>query len=133
LLEAANASADPSSTLQMLMDAAEAGVLSGQLAKVVELGEQADSLPVTIPTTNGSTHAANNLPAVPERRNEQRLRTFQVTSRCPALPGPGVGPVEQCLATMTTIPAPAPDGISEIVGQIARSLIASAGPPGAIG
>jgi hypothetical protein len=34
---------------------------------------------------------------------------------------------------MTTIPAPAPDGISEIVGQIARSLIASAGPPGAIG
>jgi hypothetical protein len=39
LLEAANASADPSSTLQMLIDAAEAGVLSGQLTKVVELGE----------------------------------------------------------------------------------------------
>jgi hypothetical protein len=34
---------------------------------------------------------------------------------------------------MTTIPAPAPVGISEITGQIARSLIASAGRPGAIG
>lgn len=48
-----NGSADPSSTLQMLVDAAEAAVFSGQRAKVVELGEQTDSLPATNPPRTG--------------------------------------------------------------------------------
>ena len=44
LLEAADASTDPSLTLQMLVDAGEAAVFSGQLAKAVELGQRASSL-----------------------------------------------------------------------------------------
>jgi AAA ATPase domain len=44
LLEAADASTDPPRTLQMLVDASEAAVFSGQLAKVVELSQRASSL-----------------------------------------------------------------------------------------
>jgi len=44
LLEAADASTDPSLTLQLLVDASEAAVFSGQLAKVVELSQRASSL-----------------------------------------------------------------------------------------
>lgn len=44
LLEAADASTDPSLTLQLLVDASEAAVFSGQLAKVVELSQRTGSL-----------------------------------------------------------------------------------------
>jgi DNA-binding CsgD family transcriptional regulator len=44
LLEAADASTSPSLTLQLLVDASEAAVFSGQLAKVVELSQRASSL-----------------------------------------------------------------------------------------
>jgi DNA-binding CsgD family transcriptional regulator len=45
LLEAADASTDPPLTLQLLVDASEAAVFSGQLTKVVELSERASALP----------------------------------------------------------------------------------------
>jgi DNA-binding CsgD family transcriptional regulator len=44
LLEGAEASTDPSLALQLLVDASEAAVFSGQLAKVVELSQRASSL-----------------------------------------------------------------------------------------
>jgi len=44
LLEAADASTDPPLTLQLLVDASEAAVFSGQLAKVVELSQRASLL-----------------------------------------------------------------------------------------
>jgi hypothetical protein len=50
LLEAADASTDPPLTLQVLVDASEAAVFSGQLAKVVELSARASSAPAPAPT-----------------------------------------------------------------------------------
>ena len=44
LLEGAEASTDPSLALQLLVDASEAAVFSGQLATVVELSQRASSL-----------------------------------------------------------------------------------------
>jgi len=44
LLAGADATTDPPLTLQMLVDASEAALFSGQLAKVVELGQRASSL-----------------------------------------------------------------------------------------
>jgi len=44
LLEAADASTDPSLTLQLLVDAGEAALFSGQLATVIELSQRADPL-----------------------------------------------------------------------------------------
>jgi DNA-binding CsgD family transcriptional regulator len=45
LLEGADVTADPSLELEMLMDAAEATTFSGDLAKVVPLGERASRIP----------------------------------------------------------------------------------------
>jgi DNA-binding CsgD family transcriptional regulator len=47
LLEGADASTDPSLTLEMLVDAAEAAEFSGQIAKEVQLGERVSSLQAT--------------------------------------------------------------------------------------
>jgi DNA-binding CsgD family transcriptional regulator len=47
LLEGADASTDPSLTLEMLVDAAEAAEFSGQIAKEVQLGERVSSLRAT--------------------------------------------------------------------------------------
>ena len=44
LLEGADASTDPSLTLEMLVDAAEAAVFSGQIVTAIELGERAATL-----------------------------------------------------------------------------------------
>jgi hypothetical protein len=47
LLEGADATTDPSLTLEMLVDAAEAAEFSGQIAKEVQLGERVSSLRAT--------------------------------------------------------------------------------------
>ncbi len=49
LLEGADTSTDPSLTLEMLVDAGEAAVFSGQVAKAVELGQRAGALQATTP------------------------------------------------------------------------------------
>jgi DNA-binding CsgD family transcriptional regulator len=49
LLEGADASTDPSLTLEMLVDAAEAAEFSGQIAQEVQLGERVASLQATTP------------------------------------------------------------------------------------
>jgi hypothetical protein len=116
----------------MQVDAAEAAVFSGQLAKVVEPGEQAGILPATNPPPTAAP-----TPPVPTggTRTQKRVTAADISGHipCHGLPGLGVAPVGRHPARMTTIRAPVPGGISEITGQIARSLIASAGRPGAIG